>query len=60
MSLRRYFQHRDGLPDANGPLATVVPSRAIANANKEVGKVLNEATSKKRGQYRRLALYKEL
>ena len=55
MSLRRYFQHRDGLPDANGPLATVVPSRAIANANKEVGKVLNEATSKKRGQ-----LYNEL
>ncbi len=56
MTLRRYFQPRYGLPDANGSLASVVPTRAIANANEEVTRVLNETiTSKKHGQYKRFA-----
>ena len=42
MSLRLYFQPRDGLPDANGSLTADVPSRAVASTNKEVSRVLSE------------------
>ena len=55
MSLRRYFQPRNGLPDAQGSLSREVSPRAIANANKEVSRVIGKATTtSKRGPYRRL------
>ena len=54
MSLRRYFKPKGSLPDANGPLSTSVPPRAIASANREVTRVLKEmqtSLNKKRGVY---------
>ena len=54
MSIRRYFKPKDGLPDPKGSLSCSLPSQAIALANKEVEKVINEkGGSKKRGQYGR-------
>ena len=35
MTLQRYLQRKDGLPDPRGSLASAVPSKAIAEANKE-------------------------
>ena len=40
MSLCRYFNTRDGLPDPGGSHSTSVPSAAIRAANKEVEKAL--------------------
>ena len=36
MSLLNYFKPRDGLPNSRGSLSAVVPSEAIALANKTV------------------------
>ena len=57
MSIRQYFNPRDGLPDPKGPLCNSVSSSAIAMANKEVEKEL-AAKKKKRGQYRRCEVAK--
>ena len=40
MTIRRYFKPVDSLPGASGSLAASVPPSAIANANKEVSRVL--------------------
>lgn len=48
MIVCRYLQPRDGLPDANGSLAAEVSFRAIANANREVARVLKSQTSSKK------------
>lgn len=50
MSINRYFKPVDGLPGASGSLAASIPSRAIANANREVARVLSETTENKRGE----------
>lgn len=55
-SIRDYFSVRDGLPDPKGSLSSQVSSRAIALANKEVEKVLQEkgnSEKRKRGKYNR-------
>ena len=36
MALSRYLERKDGLPDPRSSLASVVPSQAIAEANREV------------------------
>ena len=58
MSTRQYFKPRDGLPDPKGPLSRAMDSRAIAQANKEVEKVLSSGSAtnpngKRRGPYTR-------
>lgn len=53
MSLRQYFKAKDGLPEPNGSLSRVMTTKAIAFANKEVEKALNDQTPKKRGPYKR-------
>ena len=45
MSIRRFFKPVDGLPDPKGSLSGVIPSPAIASANREVD------SGKKRGPY---------
>ena len=49
MSIRRFFKPVDGLPDPKGSLSGVIPSAAIASANREVQKVMD--SGKKRGPY---------
>ena len=60
MSIEKYFKRSQEkiLPSPHGSLSLSVPSRAIAAANKEVGRVLRQqssasttTTSKKRGKY---------
>ena len=54
MSIRSYFKPKDGLPDPKGSLSSILPSQAIALANKEVEKVISEkGDTKKRGAQRR-------
>ena len=54
MSIRKYFKPKDGLPDPKGSLSCILPSQAIAVANKEVEKIMNEkGGTKKCGQYGR-------
>ena len=50
MSLFRYFQPRDGLPDPRGALSHSLSLAAIAAANDEVVRTINQP--KKRGQYK--------
>ena len=51
MSIRDYFKPKDGLPDPKGSLSRTLPSQAIALANKEVEKAIDEkGGTKKRGQ----------
>lgn len=58
-SLREFLQHINSLPSARGLLSTLVPSSAIASANREVEQVLREQlptssqTHSKRGPYRK-------
>ena len=44
MSIRKYFKPKDSLPDPKGSLSCSLPStsQAIALANKEVEKIMNE------------------
>ena len=60
MSIEKYFKRSQEkiLPSPHGSLSLSVPSRAIAAANKEVGRVLRQQSSasattisKKRGKY---------
>ena len=53
MSILRYLEPRDGLPDPRGPWSITLLRSAIANANREVDKVIQEkkVKGKKRGQY---------
>ena len=56
MSIRNYFRPSNGLPEPNGSLSLHIPSQAIALANKEVEKVLNEDSEvdkTKHGKYNR-------
>ena len=62
MSILSYFKPKDGLPDPKGSLSSILPSQAIALANKEVEKVISEKDdTKKRGatatEYRSVALW---
>ena len=41
-SIRDYFSTKDDFPDSKGSLSSQLPSRAIALANKEVTRVLQE------------------
>ena len=61
MSIEKYFKRSQKkiLPSPHGSLSLSVPSRAIAAANKEVGRVLRQQSSasattisKKRGKYK--------
>ena len=54
MSILSYFKPKDGLPDElEGSLSSILPSQAIALANKEVEKVISEkGDTKKRGATR--------
>ena len=38
---------KDRLPDPKGPLSAVIPSQAIALANREVEKVISEEASRR-------------
>ena len=49
MALLRYMKPIGSLPDPRGPLSDFIPTQAIAEANKEVEKVIAEDT--KRGSY---------
>ena len=65
MSILSYFKPKDGLPDPNGSLSSILPSQAIALANKEVEKVISEkGDTKKHGatatEYRSVALWGSL
>ena len=52
MSILQYFERVDVLPDPRGTLSTSVPPRAIAQANAEVRKSLdNGKQMKARGSY---------
>ena len=42
MLILSYFKPKDGLPDPKGSLSSILPSQAIALANKEVEKVISE------------------
>ena len=54
MSILSYFKPKDGLSDPKGSLSSILPSQAIALANKEVEKVISEkGDTKKRGAQRR-------
>lgn len=50
MSIVRYLEAKDGLPNPSGSLSSSVPSRAIAMANKKVREALNSKRGK-RGPY---------
>lgn len=53
-SILSYFQTPNGVPNHRGPLSRTIPSSAIAAANKEVRRVIEESSkSKKRGPYKR-------
>ena len=57
MSLRKYFKAKDGLPSPSGSLSNIMTLRAVALANKEVGKVMGEAKKQKKcGQYMKYIL----
>ena len=47
MSLLQYFERADVLPDPRGTLSTSLPPRAIARANAEVRRSLDEGNSMK-------------
>ena len=49
MSLLQYFERADVLPDPRGTLSTSLPPRAIARANAEVRRSLDEGNSMKYG-----------
>ena len=54
MSILNYFKPRDELPDPKGSLSTSMSSAAIASANREVEKAMEDTNkSKKRGPYTR-------
>ena len=56
MSIGNYFRPSNGLPEPNGSLSLHTPLQAIALANKEVEKVLNEGSKvdkMKHGKYNR-------
>ena len=61
MALWKYLKPKptkDGLPDPNGSLSAKVPSQAIAQANREVRKLLykqDQKKDKKQGPYNRFA-----
>ena len=57
MALLRYLKRVDGLPDPKGPLTSSIPAQAIAEANKEVQKAMDQSSvtgtcGKKRGSYK--------
>ena len=45
MTLRQYFQPRDGLPDPKGSLSSILTSKAISSANREVEAALKAKRS---------------
>ena len=51
MSLFRYFEWRNGLPDPKGSLSSELCTAAIAQGNKEVERVIGSTNEKKRGPY---------
>ena len=52
MSILKYFERADVLPDPRGTLATSLPPRVIAQANAEVRKSLDDSKQRKeRGSY---------
>lgn len=52
MSILRYFERRDGLPDPKGSLSRSIAPGAISAANKEVQRAVSQQ-EKKRGAYNR-------
>lgn len=53
MSILDYFTTQSSLPDSRGSLSQSLPSSAIAAANREVQRVIQEKRSKRRGPYRK-------
>jgi len=53
MSLCRYLEPRNGLPDPKGVLSTSISPQAISRANFEVESVLKSQGNTSRGPYRR-------
>ena len=51
MSLFRYFEWRNILPDPKGSLSSELCTATIARVNKEVEKVIGSTKEKKRGPY---------
>ena len=54
MSILKYFKRKGGeatLPDPKGPLSNKIPSVSIAEANKEVLKLLNENQLGEKGSH---------
>ena len=49
-SIRDYFPLNDGLPDPKDSLSSQLPPRAIALANKELEKVLQEKRQQQKTQ----------
>ena len=50
--LLQYFKSRDGLPDLNGSLSSVMASKTVAVVNREVDKKIEAAKARKtRGPY---------
>ena len=48
MALLRYLKPRDGLPDLRGSLSSLMPSQAIAQANREVQEAIQSDTPYKK------------
>ena len=51
MSLHRYFDKKDVLPNPKSSLSKVIPSSSIAAANNEVRPLMKQGTKGKRGPY---------
>ena len=51
MSLYRYFEKKDVLPNPKSSLSKVIPSSSIAAANNEVRPLMEQGTKRKRGPY---------
>ena len=49
MSILKYFKRTSSLPDPKGPLSEEVPTVSIAEANKEVKKVIDQPPKKRKG-----------
>ena len=59
MSIVRYFERKDGLPDPNGALSRSIAPVAISAANKDFEKVVR-SEKKKQSVYNRFVRYKPL
>ena len=54
MALLKYLKaSKDGLPDPKGSLSSAIPTRVIAEANREVKQLLSHANGGKRRSYKR-------